>query len=53
MNKYLCEPCDYIYNPESGDPENGIIPGIPFIDLPDAWVCPVCGLGKDVFVKKD
>lgn len=51
MDKYLCEPCGYIYDPEAGDPDNGIAPGTAFEDIPDDWLCPVCGLGKDVFVK--
>ena len=51
MDKYLCEPCGYVYDPEQGDPDNGIAPGTPFDNIPEDWVCPVCGLGKDVFVK--
>ena len=51
MDKYLCEPCGYIYDPEAGDPDNGIAPGTAFENIPDDWVCPVCGLGKDAFVK--
>lgn len=43
MEKYRCTVCEYIYDPESGDPENGIDPGTAFEDLPDDWVCPVCG----------
>jgi rubredoxin len=50
MKKYQCEPCGYIYDPELGDPDNGIAPGTAFEDLPDDWVCPVCGVGKDMFV---
>ena len=41
MKKYQC-PCGYIYDPELGDPENGIPAGPAFEDLPDSWVCPVC-----------
>ena len=51
MKKYLCEPCGYIYDPEKGDPDGGIEPGTAFEDIPDDWVCPICGLGKDVFVE--
>ena len=51
MDQYLCEPCGYIYDPKIGDPDNGIAPGTAFEDIPDDWVCPICGLGKDVFVK--
>ena len=46
MKSYECEPCGYIYDPEAGDPDNGIAPGTPFENLPEDWVCPVCGLGK-------
>ena len=49
MKKYVCDACGYIYNPEKGDPKNGVEPGTAFEDLPDDWVCPVCGLGKDSF----
>lgn len=49
MKLFLCEPCGYVYNPEIGDPENGIEPGTPFEDLPDDWVCPICFLGKEDF----
>ncbi|MCU0286693.1 MAG: rubredoxin [Acidobacteria bacterium] len=49
MKRYACLACDYIYDPEKGDPDNGVEPGTPFEDLPDDWVCPVCGVGKDMF----
>ncbi len=49
MTKYRCIVCGYIYNPEKGDPDSGISPGISFQDLPDDWICPVCGVGKDQF----
>ena len=51
MAKYKCTVCDYIYDPELGDPDGGIEPGTPFEKLPDDWVCPVCGAGKDEFEK--
>lgn len=50
MDKYQC-PCGYIYDPEIGDEDNGIKPGTPFEELPDDWMCPVCGAPKDVFFK--
>ena len=53
MDKYICEVCDWVYDPETGDPDNGIQPGTPFEDLPDDWVCPLCGVGKDQFTKVD
>jgi rubredoxin len=49
MYKWKCSVCGYIYDPEDGDPEGGIEPGIPFEELPDDWVCPVCGASKDQF----
>ena len=52
MDKYVCKVCGYIYDPEVGDPENGINPGIKFEALPADWKCPVCGVGKDQFEKK-
>ena len=53
MKKYVCEPCGYVYDPEVGDPDGGIAPGTAFEDIPDDWVCPICGMGKDVFVPKE
>ena len=50
MKKYECEPCGYIYDPAVGDPDAGIDPETAFEDIPDDWTCPICGLGKDVFV---
>ena len=49
MDKYVCIVCDWVYDPEIGDPEHGIAPGTAFEDIPDDWVCPVCGVGKDQF----
>lgn len=49
MEKYRCTVCGYIYDPAQGDPDNGIKPGTAFADLPDTWVCPECGVGKDMF----
>ncbi|MDP2044520.1 MAG: rubredoxin [Candidatus Omnitrophota bacterium] len=51
MSKYKCLVCGYIYYPDAGDPDNGIVPGTSFEDLPDTWVCPECGVGKDQFEK--
>ena len=49
MKKYRCLACEYVYDPEKGDPDNGIDPGTAFKDLPDDWICPICGVGKDQF----
>jgi rubredoxin len=46
---YVCDVCGYTYDPAEGDPDNGIAPGTAFEDIPDDWVCPVCGVGKDQF----
>jgi len=51
MTKYECTVCGYTYDPEAGDPDGGIKPGTPFEELPDDWVCPVCGASKDQFEK--
>ena len=53
MDKYVCNVCGYVYDPEVGDPDNGIAPGTPFDQLPDSWVCPECGAGKDSFSVQD
>ncbi|HCF50176.1 MAG TPA: High molecular weight rubredoxin [Syntrophomonas sp.] len=49
LQKYECPICGYIYDPEAGDPDSGISPGTAFADIPDDWVCPVCGVSKDQF----
>ncbi|MEL7608873.1 MAG: rubredoxin [Bacillota bacterium] len=49
MKKYRCIPCSYIYDPEQGDPDSGIVPGTSFEDIPEDWVCPICFVGKDDF----
>ncbi len=49
MQSYVCELCDYTYEPVKGDPENGVQPGTAFEDIPDTWKCPVCGADKDEF----
>jgi rubredoxin len=51
MSKYICEICGYIYDPEKGDPSEGIPAGTPFEKLPDSWRCPVCGVDKTMFKK--
>jgi len=49
MEKYRCTVCGYIYDPEKGDPDSGIEPGTAFEDIPDDWVCPICGAAKADF----
>lgn len=59
MKKYKCQssvcvgccfdPCDYIYDEALGDPEQGVAPGTKLEDIPEEWLCPSCGAGKEVF----
>jgi rubredoxin len=51
MEKWECLVCGYVYDPEAGDPDNGVEPGTPFEAVPEDWVCPDCGAGKDMFEK--
>ena len=53
MKKFVCEVCGYVYDPAEGDPDNGIAPGTAFEDIPDDWVCPLCGVGKEDFKPVD
>jgi len=52
MANYVCTLCGWEYNEEEGYPEGGIAPGTKFDSLPDDFVCPVCGAGKDAFEKQ-
>lgn len=49
MSKYRCTVCGYIYDPASGDPDEGVEAGTAFNDVPDDWVCPECGADKSFF----
>jgi rubredoxin len=51
MEKWTCIVCGYVYDEAVGDPDSGIAPGTKFEDLPEDWVCPVCGVSKDQFEK--
>ena len=51
MAKYRCTVCGFIYDPEVGDPDGGIAAGTAFEDIPEDWVCPMCGVSKDMFEK--
>jgi rubredoxin len=53
MDRWECLVCGYVYDPAEGDPDSGIEPGTPFEALPDDWICPDCGAGKDMFEKMD
>lgn len=47
--RYRCKVCGYIYDSRFGDPDSGVPAGTKFADLPESWVCPICGVGKDQF----
>lgn len=49
MQKYICTVCDYIYDPEIGDPDSGVAAGTAFEDIPEDWECPDCGTTKEDF----
>lgn len=53
MARYKCSVCGYIYDPAQGESDSNTPPGTPFENLPDDWVCPVCGASKDQFDKMD
>lgn len=53
MKKYVCDVCAFEYDPAIGMPNKGIAPGTAFEDLPDDWVCPVCGVDKSEFSPVD
>jgi len=52
MDKWVCQICGYVYDPEIGDEDGGIAPGTAFEDIPDDWCCPMCGVTKDNFAKE-
>lgn len=49
MSKYVCDLCGYIYDPAEGDPDNGVEAGTAFADIPEDWMCPLCGADKSQF----
>ena len=53
MKKYVCDVCGWIYDEALGDEENGIAPGTKFEDLPEDFVCPLCGVGKESFSEEE
>ena len=52
MERWVCDPCGWVYDPAEGDPDSDIEPGIAFEDLPEDYVCPICGATKDLFEKE-
>ena len=53
MEKYICTVCGYIYDEAQGIPDEGIVPGTKWVDLPEDWVCPLCGVTKEEFEKQE
>ncbi|HZJ68893.1 MAG TPA: rubredoxin [Candidatus Eisenbacteria bacterium] len=53
MLSYICDVCGYIYDPEEGDPDNDVAAGTAFEDVPEDWLCPLCGVGKEDFSPLD
>jgi rubredoxin len=52
MDKWICVICSYVYDPAEGDPDNGVDPGTAWEDVPNDWLCPICGASKDDFEKE-
>lgn len=52
MSKYKCKVCGYVYDPHEGDPDHGVAAETSFADLPEDWVCPLCGVGKEEFERE-
>ena len=50
MKTFKCTVCGHVYDPGTGDPDSGIAPGTAFEDIPDDWVCPICGVGKEDYM---
>ena len=53
MDSWVCLVCGYVYDPEEGDPDNGVPAGTSWENVPEDWVCPLCGVDKDQFEKED
>ena len=53
MKKWVCVPCGYVYDPAQGDPDGGVEPGTAWEDVPEDWLCPICGVSKDEFELHD
>mgnify|MGYP002286833635 CR=1 FL=1 len=52
MKSYVCTICGYVYDEEVGDPDNGFAPGTKWADLPNDWICPLCGASKEDFEER-
>ena len=49
MKKLQCKMCGWVYDEAKGIPDEGIIPGTAWADIPEDWTCPICGSGKEDF----
>ena len=52
MDKYVCTVCGFVYDPAEGDPDHGVLAGTAWEDVPDDYVCPMCGADKSAFEKE-
>ena len=53
MTKYVCTVCGYIYDPEKGEPDSGVAAGTSWEDVPEDFVCPLCGVDKSLFEQQE
>ncbi|HHX72321.1 MAG TPA: rubredoxin [Clostridiales bacterium] len=53
MKRYVCTACGYVYDEADGDPESNVAPGTKWEDVPEDYVCPLCGVGKDMFEEEE
>ena len=53
MSKYVCEVCGWVYDEDEGAPSQGVVAGTKFEELPENFVCELCGVGKEQFTKED
>lgn len=53
MKKWVCTVCGWVYDEELGDPDYDLAPSVAFEDLPEDFVCPLCGVGKDQFEEQE
>ena len=52
MKNYVCAICGYVYDEEAGDPDNGFAPETKWTDVPNDWICPLCGASKEDFEER-
>ena len=52
MRRFTCSICGYVYDEAKGIPADGITQGTKWEDIPDDWVCPLCGASKNEFIQE-